>query len=106
MIESLTDLEYFNLAKLIATTFDDYNDIDDLTISRPKKFMDGISLDIKYHRTHDRPEIYIVRKLLLTDTDCTFIDTYGIINRSMRNDKMSKIVRKYIKSLEKNAILV
>lgn len=106
MIECLTDIEYFELAKMIATTFDDYNEIDDLTISRPKKFMDGVSIDIKYHRKHDRSEIRIVRKLLITDSSCMYIDTYGIINRSMKNDKMSKIVRRYLNSIKSQELAV
>lgn len=106
MIEYLSDIEYFELAKKLATTFDDYHEIDDIGISIPKKYLDGISLNIKYHRKKDLPNYRIVRNLYITDKDCMYIDTCGIINRSMHNDKMSKIVRKYLSSLRSQELAV
>lgn len=106
MIEYLSDIEYFELAKKLATTFDDYHEIDDIGISIPKKYLDGISLNIKYHREKDLPNYRIVRKLYITDNDCMYIDTYGIINRSMHNDKMSKIVRRYLNSIKSQELAV
>lgn len=106
MIEYLSDIEYFKLAKKLATVFDDYNEIDEIGISIPKKYLDGICLSIKYHRKKDLPGYNIVKRLYITDTNCMYIDTYGIINRSIHNAKMSKIVRNYLSKIESEQLVV
>ena len=108
-IEYLTDIQYYELAKKLSTTFDEYDEIDgDINITSPKKFMDGICLTIKYHRIADQPNIRIVRKLLVTDSRCDFIDTYGLLepNRINMSNRMSKIVREYLSKIDANELVV